>query len=241
MKKDESDLLSPEQKKILKHLLAELKILKRFNGRTIEEIQQLTEKERSFFDFHQEEYKEVMLKAIRARLHVHPRIERGRLSKLFANFIDTHRALGDWDLFRKLRSLKVSVKRPYNREQAEFLNAVYGVIEELQWGCKEPSSGLEAGSNEASMESGENFMENALQRARLSRVFDPENPPPKPREEPISISEVHQELIRRGIVKSTLQSFTRRLERLDPHFRSRKKRRKKRKVDSKFLSKPRFA
>jgi hypothetical protein len=140
-----------------------------------------------------------------------------------------------------LRGLKVGVKRPYNREQAEFLNAVYGVIEELLWGCKEPISDLGVGSNEASREPGESFIENALQKTRLSRVFDPENPPPQPREEPISISEVHQELIRRGLVESKLQPFTRRLERLDPHFRSRKKRRKKRKVDPKFLSKPRFA
>lgn len=241
MKKNESDLLSPEQKKILKHLLAVLKILKRFNGRTIEEMQQLTEKERSFFDFHREEYEEFMLKAIRAHLHIHPRIKRGPLSKLFTHFIRTHRALGNWDLFRKVRGLEVGIKRPYNREQAEFLNAVYGVIEELLWGCGEPGFDLEVGSNEASVEPAESFMENALQRARLSRVFDPENPPPQPREEPISISEVHQELIRRGLVESKLQPFTRRLERLDPHFRSRKKRRKKRKVDSKFLSKPRFA
>jgi hypothetical protein len=241
MKADQADLLTPKQKKILNLLLAERRILKRFNGRTLEEMQHLNEKEQYILDIYEHDYKELMLKAIRVGLHTHPRIKRSPLSKLFTNFIRTHHALGNWDLFRKLRGLKVGVKRPYNREQAEFLNAVYGVIEELLWGCKEPISDLGVGSNEASREPGESFIENALQKTRLSRVFDPENPPPQPREEPISISEVHQELIRRGLVESKLQPFTRRLERLDPHFRSRKKRRKKRKVDPKFLSKPRFA
>jgi hypothetical protein len=230
MKDDETEFLSQKQKKIRKQLLASLRILKKFNAMTIEKIQQLNDKKRSLLDFHLVEYEECMVKAIQARLHIHPRIKRDPLYKLFINFIRTNHALGNWDLFRKMRGLEVGIKRPYNREQAEFLNAVYGVIDELLWGGEKPCCDLEVCKIETSAQSGQSFMENAIQRARLSRIFDPENPPPQPREEPITISEIHRELVRRGRVKSGLQPFTRRLERLDPHFRHRKKRRKKRKT-----------
>jgi len=227
MKKDDKGALSPKQKKILKRLLAELRILKRFDGRTFEEMQRLVRKEEDIFVYHREDYEETMLKAIRAGLATHPRIiRRGPLKRLFWEYIRTHRLLGNWKLLRKVRGLEVGVKRPHTREQAEFLNAVYDVINELRWGGRKPEVFLEAGGNEVSSKPGRSIIEDALQGARQSRVFEPENPPPQPREKPVSISEIHRELTRKGIVKSKLQPFIRRLERLDPHFRSRKKRKK---------------
>ena len=201
--------------------------MRSFQGRTYEEMQQLNEDEQYKIDVYGSIYFEELMRAIRAGIHNHPRI-RGPLRRFFFEFIHTHRVLGNWELLRKARGFEVGVKRPRTEEQVDFLNAVNDVIDELRWGGKKPEISLEDDDNEVASQFGQSVLEIAFQRARRSRVFNPENPPPQPREKPISISEVHRELTRKGVVKSKLQPFRRRLERLNPNSSLfRKKRRNK--------------
>jgi hypothetical protein len=212
--------LSPKKRKIIENFNDILEIAKEYDGYTFEEIERFKDDPAINEIF--SDYQKVLFKAIRADLHNHPivaisnpsliftwrgtsspLIELLRVKSILLDWIITHRRLGDKKLLRKVkRGLEVGVNRPLNERKVELKNAV----EELRLRKKEVETPPDMDDNTSTLG-------DILQQIRLK--YDPNNPPSQSIE-PKFWTEVHRNLVKRGIVKTSRQVFLREIQRISP-------------------------
>jgi hypothetical protein len=228
------------QRNILQQLEDFEENFKNYDKRSAEEMENLVKDEAFAQMFN--EYQELIIKAIRARLDEHPLAE-DKIKKYLKRRAHLYRKMGQRDLLRRVkRCLETGVKRPLTEKQVKLLNAVA----ELRWGDKPTRLSIPLSQEELAspmtfkeifqkVGKGEFYgMENPFEHKTISQygpstpmtfdevcqkvgkgeVYNPQNPPIEKR--PKSWEEVLQILVRRGLIKMSRQTFLRLLERLDP-------------------------
>lgn len=199
---NKADALTPRYQKILDDYMDNLQVIREYNGFTVEEIERLEEEDQDniFSD-----YQTALFKAIGANLHNHPLVPT-EVKAVLSEWIITHRGLGNKKLLRKAkRGLEVDVKRPLAMEQVKLINAV----REQRLREKKIETPPDMDDNNAST------LSEILQIIRLTRIYDPDNPPSQSRK-PRPWTEVHRNLVERGIVKTARQVFLRKIQRISP-------------------------
>lgn len=195
--------LSARERKILEEFKDNFEIIKEYDGYTFEEIKGFKEDPAINEIFN--DYKKALFKAIRANLHNHPLVPTAVKSVLL-EWIYTRRRLGKKKLLRKVkRGLEVGIKCFLTIEQVEFMNAV----REMRLWEKKIETSPDIDVNNAST------LEEIFKEIRLTRIYDPDNPPHQSRK-PRPWTEIHRKSVNRGIAKTSRQVFLRKIRRLSP-------------------------